>query len=318
MPCFEHDYSFDPRYGYSLATLLQQNPADECADFSAFWQTKYQAARQLQVALKRSPSEITHAEYCVENIQYVSSHGVLIGGWLLTPKSGPIQRGLIVGHGYGGRDAPDFNLPIENAAILFICFRGLARSRSAGISDNPNFHVLHDIDVPEQYILGGCVEDLWCAATAMLAEFPALDGHLAYMGESFGGGIGAMALAWDPRFQAAALNVPTFGDQASRLGWATVGSGAAVQSYEQQRGHVMATLQYYDAAIAARHIQIPMHLALALFDPAVAPPGQFAIFNVLAGPKTLFVLSAGHFEYPEQSQQNAQLDAELRLFFRDL
>ncbi|MEZ5576382.1 MAG: hypothetical protein R3F44_12440 [Candidatus Competibacteraceae bacterium] len=40
-----------------------------------------------------------------------------------------------------------------------------------------------------------------------------------------------------------------------------------------------------------------MHVAAARFDPAVPPPGQFAVYNALAGPKELFVLRAGHFDH---------------------
>jgi cephalosporin-C deacetylase len=58
-----------------------------------------------------------------------------------------------------------------------------------------------------------------------------------------------------------------------------------------------------------------MHVAAALFDPVVVPPGQFAIFNALPGPKELFVLKAGHFEYPESTVEDRKLLSELGGFF---
>ncbi|MFZ0790482.1 MAG: hypothetical protein WAM94_12775 [Chromatiaceae bacterium] len=93
------------------------------------------------------------------------------------------------------------------------------------------------------------------------------------MGISFGSGIGALALPWEPRVARGHLNLPTFGHQPLRLRLPTVGSGAAVQAFARRNLHVAETLAYYDAAVAARLIRQPVHVAAALFDPAVAPPG---------------------------------------------
>lgn len=321
---FQHQYAFDPSYGYTLESLLRVEPPAEPDDYCDFWQKKYQAVLQTPTQLIRTPSALTHANYHVEDIVFSSSDDSKIGGWLLTPKHEPITKGVIVGHGYGGRDSPDFNLPFNNAAVLFLCFYGLSRSRCAGVSDNPAFHVIHNIADREHYILRNCVQDIWFSASALIQEFPQIAGHLAYSGISFGGGIGAMALAWDNRFQRAAINVPSFGNQLLRLSLPTTGSGAAVQIYYRNRSEIIkrnitATLQYYDAALAAKYIKQDLHLALALFDPVVAPPGQFAIYNAATNvAKKLFVLDAGHFDYPEKNQQETQLFNELQLFFNGL
>jgi cephalosporin-C deacetylase len=143
-------------------------------------------------------------------------------------------------------------------------------------------------------------------------------GRIGFLGISFGGGIGAMALAWDPRVNRAHLNVPSFGNHPVRLRCRTVGSGEAVRAYAARGLDPMPTLAYYDAASAARQIRIPVHCALAGFDPAVAPPGQFSIFNALAGEKELFPLQAGHFPYPEAEHEERRLLGELERFFARL
>jgi len=80
----------------------------------------------------------------------------------------------------------------------------------------------------------------------------------------------------------------------------------------------METLAYYDAAIAARHLRIPTLVAAALFDPAVAPPGQFAIHNAIpASLRRLFVLDAGHFDYPGKAAQQQALDQEVGHFLSE-
>jgi cephalosporin-C deacetylase len=175
--------------------------------------------------------------------------------------------------------------------------------------------VLHDIHLRDRYIIGGCVADLWTGVGALLQLYGRLQDQIGYMGISFGGGIGALALAWEPRIARGHLNVPTFGHQPLRLLLPTTGSGSAVQDFARSHVHVAETLAYYDAAVAARYIRQPMHLALARFDPAVAPPGQFAVYNALPGPKQLFVLRAGHFDHPGSAAQDQELLSELRGFF---
>jgi cephalosporin-C deacetylase len=318
MPPFQHSFPFDPSYGYTLETLLEVQPPPAPANFLAFWQARY--ARLLEVQTKpefrlcKPPSP----DMQLYMIRYLSTGGFRIGGWLLKPKYGPLERGVVVGHGYGGRDGPDLNLPFPRAALLFPCFRGLSLSKRPPISSDPNFHVLHDIDKTNQYILGGCVEDLWLAVSTLQNLFPELEGHIGYMGRSFGGGIGALALAVETRVARAHLCVPTFGNQPLRLTLPTQGSGEAVRNYAKRHGDVMQTLQYYDAATAARHIKVPMHIAAALFDPVVAPPGQFSIYNALPTAKTLKTLEAGHFDFPGLQQQETALLEGVRTFFEAL
>lgn len=112
--------------------------------------------------------------------------------------------------------------------------------------------------------------------------------------------------------------MPTFGDNPLRLGLKTIGSGEAVQHYQLQHGNALETLQYYDAASAAQFIKQPMHIAAALFDPAVAPPGQFAIYNALPEEKSLTILEAGHFDYPNEAREEQALIKELDEFFSHL
>ena len=72
------------------------------------------------------------------------------------------------------------------------------------------------------------------------------------------------------------------------------------------------------AAVAALNIRIPVHVAAALADPVVAPPGQFSIYNALPRGKKLFLLDMGHSAYPRQAAQEKALLSELQDFFSDL
>ena len=234
-----------------------------------------------------------------------STDGFPIGGWLLTPRDGPPRRGFVLGHGYGGIERPPLDLPRDDGAYLVPCFRGLSRSRRPPISEDPAWHVLHDIDRRDRYILGGCVEDVWTGVSALLGLFPELAGHLGYLGISLGGGIGAMALAWDDRIARGHLNVPSFGHQPLRLALPSIGSADAVQRYAGAHGQVRETLAYYDAAVAARHILKPMHVAAARFDPAVAPPGQFAVYNAIPGRQAALRAGGGAFRLSQPGASGA-------------
>ncbi len=312
-------YGFDPSYGYTLDQLFTIKSPHEPRDFDTFWQTRYQKALSLQPKPQIKDTGVDRCGWQIFKISYQSTHSVQIKGWLLLPKSGLITHGFIVGHGYGGRDAPDYHLPFKDAALFFPCFRGLSLSASAPISTEPKWHVLHHIDSLERYIIGGCVEDIWLATSALLRLFPQLSEHLGYLGISFSGGIGALALAYEQRISRAHLNVPAFGHHPLRLRLPSLGSAQSQQQYYcQHKKRTLQVLRYFDAVTAAKRIKIPMYYACALFDPFVAPPGQFAIYNATPGNKQLFVLQAGHHDYANRLSQEHQLLTELTHFFKPL
>jgi len=314
-----HPFAFDPTYGATEEELLSIRPPDPPTDFEAFWNRRRLAAEAVDVAPETEEDHsLGTARHRAYRWSYRSTGDVRIRGWLLVPRSAPVKRGFLVAHGYGGRTAPDRDLPFEDAALVFPCLRGLSLSRLPGVPSDPYGHVLHGIERPETYIHGGCTEDVWCGVSALLRLYPELEGHLGFLGISFGAGIGAMALAWEPRVSRAHLNVPSFGNHPIRLQCPTVGSGEAVRSYVARGGNPLPALSLHDAATAARFIRIPVHCALARFDPAVAPPGQFSVFNALAGERALTVLGAGHFPYPEAERDTARLRSELEDFFSGL
>jgi cephalosporin-C deacetylase len=313
------NYNFDPTYGYSLNQLLAVKTPKEPKDFDCFWQKRYQKALTVVPQPRTKILNEDKQGWRIFDIRYTSTDNFPIQGWLLLPTSGVIKRGFIIGHGYGGRDEPDYHLPFKDAALLFPCFRGLALSAQPSISSEPKWHVLHDINQRDRYILGGCVEDVWLAVSAMLALFPRIAGHLGYLGISFGGGIGALALAWDSRISKGHLNIPTFGHQPLRLRLTSNGSAHSVQQYYRiHKKQTLNVLRCFDAALAAKRVTMPIHCACAKFDPCVAPPGQFAIYNALPGEKQLFILDAGHHNYPNQAQQEYELIDELDAFFAPL
>ena len=309
----------NPNHSYTLEELLKFRAEPAPDDFDIFWQSAYLSILNFRPQVQLQDTQEKVNNWSVIDVRYSSTNGVMIGGWLLVPTDKPPTRGLIIGHGYSGRNAPDFSLPFPDAALFFPCCRGLGRSTYHPVSAEPKWHVLHDIDKKDRYIIKGCVEDIWVAVTCMELLFPFLKDKLGFLGVSFTGGVGVLAMACEERISRAHFNVPTFGHHRFRLRQATWGSGHSLQEFFQKEPRLtINTLRYYDAANAAELIKIPVHYSLALKDPVVTPPGQFAIYNNNASEKHLFIFDEGHAPYPRQHEQERQLLKELETFFAEL
>lgn len=307
--------AFDATYGYDEATLRDVGAPGEPPGFERFWTDLYARARAVATRPMLTPAGTSHG-FEVFDVELTSLSGVRLGGWVLLPADGVIDRALVISHGYGGREAIDPAEVPPNTAAIFPVARGLpTRSELPGVPTAGADHVLHGIDSVETYIHGGCAADVWCAASALLEILPTPPPRLGYVGGSFGGGIGALALPWDDRFDAGVLRVPSFGNHDLRLTMPCTGSGESVRHYVAARPQTREVLRFFDAATAARRIRIPMLLAPARWDPSVPPPGQFAVCNAVSGSTRFVVLDAGHVEYPSQADDDARYLAALHEFF---
>ena len=310
-----HEFPFDPTYGYDQDSLLKIKVGTPPADFASFWRDTYQEVRQIPLRLASRVIPCSKPDLELLEVEYDSLDGARIGAWVTVPKSRNFSRGVVVGHGYGGRGAPDLDLAGPPAAAIYPCARGFHRSLHAAFPDNSPRHVLHGIQNRNSYIHRGCVADYWAAASALLELFPSAAQTLHYMGGSFGGGIGAMLLPWDQRFHKGFIDVPSFGNHPLRLQVPCVGSGESVRRHYQKQPEVTQVLQYFDSAFSALFINIPVLVAAALFDPAVPPQGQFSVYNSLAGQKELFVRKAAHFSHPDEAEENQHLRQVLNRWF---
>lgn len=297
---------------YSLSALLAPPPLTaEPADFDGFWQETFEAfgtgAVDWQTARELEPSD-THR---VSEIRFHSSAGEYSVAFVMVPHArSAIRRGLVIGHGYGGRTGPDMErVPPDTAAIL-PCAPGTHSGVHSRFPSDPDEHVLSGIAHRETYSHRFAAADVWRAATVLTDIAPEVAGALDFSGGSFGGGIGAMALPWDARFRRAVLDVPSFGNHTIRLTRRCTGSGEAVRRHVQRHPEARAVLAYFDAETAARRLHIPVHVSAAVRDPAVDPRGQFAVYHALPGPRRLGVRAYGHLAGPiaEAADRRALID----------
>lgn len=311
---FQHDFPFDPTYGYDEAALLQVPAPEGPADFDDFWRATFDEAMAPPLNLAVEPIGSPREGVELFHVSYDSLGGVRIGGWLTRPRGVEPVRAVVVGHGYGGRAEPGFDLPGPPAATIQYCARGFHRSARADLPNESTRHVTHGIESRETYIHRGCVADTWRAASALIEWMSDLAPTLQYHGGSFGGGIGALALPWDARFTRAFLDVPSFGNYPLRVTLPCNGSGHWVTRYWEKHPEALDVLAYFDAATAARRITIPVLVAVAKFDPAVAPPSQCATYNGLAGPKELVWRRSGHFEAPTKAEDDRLVNEAVARF----
>ncbi|WP_318152947.1 acetylxylan esterase [Microbacterium helvum] len=298
------DAPIDGTYGYDLDALRAVAPVPAAAGFPPTWrrwrrEAAEAAARPELTSLGRSGA------HDVFEVAFGTSDGLRLRGWFGMPAAGAARVGIVHSHGYGGRDAPDFARVPDDAAVIFPVARGLgALNVEVGAPSTSDRHVLHGIESPETYALGRCAAELWTAGD-VLVEL-AGDLPLYLVGESFGGGIGALALPWDDRLIGATLVVPSFGQYDIRLQVPCLGSGEHVRTYVADHPEAREVLRLFDASTAATFVRVPVRVEAALWDASVPAPGQFAVANAVAQAEAagtgarleLEVLPAGHAEYP--------------------
>lgn len=315
---FTHDFPFDPTYGYDREALLRiEAPKTEKDDFDAFWRTTYEETLSVKIrAEMRKPKTIPKTivdSLDFEEVFFDTLGSLRVGAWLYVPKNGKPHSMTIHAHGYGGPGDPSAEK--DGGVHLMVHAPGFGLSAASSLPNESSSHVIHGIHSKETYLIRFCVAALWSAATFLLERFPELSSRLFLKGTSFGGGLGALALHWDKRVARAELVVPTFGHHPIRLTCPCTGSGESVRKYHASHPEVVEVLSYFDAASTARRIETPTLMVPALFDPAVPPPGQFAVANAARGPKEMFLLSAGHFTYPAEAEEYRLLEEHSRRFF---
>ena len=315
----EHNFPFDPTNGMTLTELLQVPSTEEPADFQDFWKETYDlvASAPLNYTVETELWSPVPEEK-IFRVKAVNWDGVEFTMWINRPENS--KGAVLQGQGYGHPIVPLDNYfgylfaagekkfsdqpccPLSLTSCLPMV-RGLGASQCKDIPWLPEKHVLHGIASRETYILRGVIADEWMAVRVLLDMFPDCASNLNYIGGSMGGGMGALLLPWEKRFRSAVLHVPTFGCVA-RYDYQTSGTGEHCRQYLEAHPEAMEVLKYFDGSISAKYITIPVCCTPALFDPCVAPVGQFSIVNAIAEEyKTLLVRDTGHFAMTEKDKK---------------
>lgn len=309
-----HHFPFDPTYHYTLEMLMQVTAPPAPDGFTDFWQDTYRQTLAIDPQPTTRPIPCDDPNIDLREIEYTSLQGFRVGGWLLVRRDRPLRHGAVISHGYGGREAPDLNPAAAPDVVIFPCARGFHRSARPDLPASSTWHVIHGIASRDTYIHRFCVADLFAATTTLTQLYPNLE-KLWYLGGSFGGGMGALTLPWEKRFNRGYIDIPSFGNYPFRMSVPCVGSGEPLRLYERRHGNTMNVLAWFDAATAASFCQTPTYVSAARFDPAVPPPGQFAIYNAIPAEKKLFVRQAAHFDFLGHADDDKAISKELIQWF---
>ena len=295
----EHKYKFDPYNGMTQDELLKITAPAEPEGFRQFWENNYRLVMDAPLDY-HVETEVWSpvATDTVYRVRVKNFDGVDFVVFIARPESS--AGALVIGQGYGNPATPP-----ASSYGLTVCFahiRGLGASQCKDIPWEPAKHVVHGIGSKESYILRGAIADQWMALRVLTDIFPDCADNIHYYGGSMGGGMGALLLPWDARFKSGFLSVPTFGSEI-RFEYESVGSGEACRKYIAEHPEAREVLRYFDASVAAKYIRIPVCCTPALFDPCVAPAGQFSVANSIPEAyKTLYIRETGHFEPTEKDK----------------
>lgn len=312
---FNHQHAFDPTHGYSYAQLKEVGHPPVFPEFIKFWEDTYAETLRIPLNIRIEDTGKIYEGRKVLKIFFQSLGSYTTGAWLLEPLQEEIVAGLVVGHGYGGRENHTTSVLPKNTVILMPVARGFHISASPGYPGESSKHVIHHIEDKYEYSLRGCVAEQWGAVSCLYEMYPQIK-TCSYSGSSFGGGLGALMVPFEQRLSRFHLSVPTFGNHPIRLQIPSTGSGESVRIYSKlSQNAVDNTLPYFDAATAASLIKIPALISPALFDPAVPPPGQFSVANAIPGEKEVWVFQTGHFDTKISIQEDRMLNIKLKNFF---
>lgn len=295
-----HSFPFDPTQGYDHAALQRvEPPGEEPSDFDAFWKDLRERTEKASLEPVWIEEPCGQDGFRLLRLTYGIGQNFRSAAWLTLPEDAEsIRAGLVASHGYDGRASVEPGLYRPGFAVVLPVAPGFHISADPRLPHNEaNRHVVHGIETPQTYVLGLCAAAIWKSLDAAQAVVGRELKRWHYCGWSFGGGMGALALPWEPRVQSAEIGQPTFGHHPLRLQQPSTGSSHAVRERFLRDPEILRTLAYFDAATAIQRLTIPVAFACALFDPAVTPPGQFAVANAHRGPKRISAFLTGHFEW---------------------
>jgi cephalosporin-C deacetylase len=98
-------------------------------------------------------------------------------------------------------------------------------------------------------------------------------GRIIVFGGSQGGGLSLLTAAIDKRVDAVVATVPAFCNNASRN--------------DSHIPEVARTLSYYDAALAAKRIEVPALIGVGFIDGTCLPSNVYAAYNNIKGPRRI-------------------------------
>lgn len=288
-------------------------PANEPADFDAFWQSTLAEARQHPLDPRFDPYESSLRLLDVFDVTFNGYGGQPVKGWLLLPKQRSGRLPCVVefiGYG-GGRGFPLSWLGFSSAgfAHLVMDTRGQGSAWQPGDTpdpepdgSSPHFpgFMTRGILSPQTYYYRRVFTDA-VRAIETARSHPAVDPQrIALTGGSQGGGITLAAAGLVPDVQAALPDVPFLCHYRRATQLINNNPYGEISSYlkthRDKVERVFTTLSYFDGVNFAARAKAAALFSVGLMDDICPPSTVYAAYNAYAGPKDIKIYEYNYHE----------------------
>jgi cephalosporin-C deacetylase len=294
---------------------------DVPGDLRAFWTSTLDEAATLPLSATFEPVDAGLRTIEVFDVTFAGFGGQRVRGWLRVPsaRSGPLPCVVqYIGYG-GGRGLPHENLMWSAAGYAHVVMDTRGQGSQSTIGDtgddaysgpaHPGYMTRGVLD-PAGYYYRRLYVDAVRAVDAARAH-EAVDGRVAVVGGSQGGGLALAVAALRDDLTAALPDVPFLSDFPRGMQIADRGPYRELATFVKvHRGDlaaVMRTLSYFDNANLASMAAAPALFSVALQDSVCPASTVFAAYHAYAGAKEISVYPYNDHEGGEAYHQAGQL-----------
>lgn len=280
-------------------------------DFDAFWATIVAEAKAAPLDFHRD-LEVKYAgeHHDVETFSFRGIGGEKLHGWIAIPHGGahreraflwipPYGRESLLPNAYGTR---------EGHVSLSFNFFGHEAFHQEDYTPRRGYFAEGAAE-PETWIFRRMFQNAFLAARILQALPEADEDRLAAMGMSQGAGISIWLGAWCPLIKCVCADMPFLGAMKAALDRNAYRYPLKelidfAETIPMGIDRVLNTISYYDTMHQATRCLVPTQVSLGEKDPAARPENVEAIYNAIAGEKTLIRYVWGHDWHPEMISNN--------------
>ena len=296
--------------GFSVEAIRPTNVMPD--DFDRFWREARAEVLRVPLDPEVEPADTVLAGGQVFRVSLAGVQG-RIYGWLTLPSQGEPPYPAVLSVPGAGVTPTLINDVYARAglAVLSINVHGIEPDREPQYYEHIQREVMGGWDYPEygkkdpyRYYYRRVIQDCMRSLDYLCGRLDIDSSRVGIVGGSQGGFLSLMVTAIDKRIKATALNVPACCDHTGILhdrpsGWPFLLEDGA------DRERVLETCRYFDSALAAGLINVPVQMAVGFLDTGCAPTTVYSAFNNLKGSAEMlnFVDKGHNIGWPEWKEQ---------------